>query len=63
MAKYQREILRGDFDDILNALHQAVLGKLAGGSAKLVVASAQAALQYTMPPQALARRIRRLRAS
>ena len=26
MAKYQREILRGDFDDILNALHQAVLG-------------------------------------
>ena len=40
----------------------SVLGKLAGGSAKLVVASAQAALQYTMPPQALARRIRRLRA-
>ncbi|HIX65068.1 MAG TPA: transcription-repair coupling factor [Candidatus Anaerotruncus excrementipullorum] len=40
----------------------AVLGKLAEGSAKLVVACAQAALQYTMPPEVLRARTRRLRA-
>ncbi len=39
----------------------AVLGKLAAGSSKLVVASAAAALQYTMPPQVLSSKIRTLK--
>lgn len=39
----------------------AVLGRLNAGTLKLVVASAQAALQYTMPPQVLKKRILVLR--
>ncbi|MEM1485016.1 transcription-repair coupling factor [Oscillospiraceae bacterium PP1C4] len=38
-----------------------VLGRLAAGNVKLVVASARAALQYTMPPQTLAARIKTLK--
>lgn len=40
----------------------AVLGRLHAGSLKIVVASAQAALQYTMPPEVLEKRIRTLEA-
>ncbi len=40
----------------------AVLGRLAAGSARLVVASAAAALQHTMPPAVLRSRIRTLKA-
>ena len=40
----------------------SVLGRLAAGTVTLVVASAQAALQYTMPPEVLRSRTRRLSA-
>lgn len=38
----------------------SALGRLAAGTARLVVASAQAALQYTMPPDLLRARTKRL---
>ncbi|MGI5965760.1 MAG: transcription-repair coupling factor [Anaerotruncus rubiinfantis] len=56
------------FYDVQGVSHEyeharlSVLGRLAAGKLRVVVASAKAALQYTMPPPVLAKRTRTLRA-
>ncbi len=56
------------FYDVQGVSHEyeharlAVLGRLRAGDARIVAASAQAALQYTMPPEVLEKRIRTLEA-